>query len=162
MNKYKSPLELLDQVVDAGNVLYRAAFMSGAQYPEVDYLSLYTRTEQENEHLNHTMQHLGQFVAEKNGKVFRLNDRGLLPTDIVRVCDVKPDDTLVGGVDFVVPEGRYPEIEAQLVGSKGYFHELKPDEEYQVCGLRDEGISVSIAFASKRITQKVMGITPIE
>lgn len=154
-------IERAQEVSDAANVLYGAAFGVRAKYPEVDYLTVYAKSLEEEQHLSEEAQHLGELVFQKHGGVYQLTKvDDELSTNIVRIGDPDEENRLLGGVDFILPKSiSYPEIKNLLVVHDSYEEKIEENLEYSVSMISDENLGVRLSFASLRITERVMGIT---
>ncbi|MCA9333404.1 hypothetical protein KDA00_06050, partial [Candidatus Saccharibacteria bacterium] len=64
MNNPETLTERLHTIADAGNVLYRATFMPGAKYPDVDCLTVF-ESETTSPVLTEQAQELGEVLAHK-------------------------------------------------------------------------------------------------
>lgn len=124
-------IERMQEVLDAANkelkqylggkIFDIMANESREQYAmHVDYVTLFTTSEEQNQKLNSEAASIGTEFYQKNGVMYDLSDADA-PTKIVRICDPKPDSTHVGGVDFAFGAEAFPKARDAIIGTTPYY-----------------------------------------
>jgi hypothetical protein len=121
---------------------------------QIDYVSVYPETAEAYERACREAEAGGQFVYDKNGKVYRMETAE--GASIIRIRNPYPANGLLGCADFVVDD--YAALRNKLLQLPN-SQELHK-EGYNIVEVTDPELAVAIYFPSQRMTQFLMGITP--
>jgi hypothetical protein len=122
---------------------------------QMDYVSVYPETAETYEQACRQAEvGGGQFVYDKNGKVYQLE--AAEGSSIVRIRNPYPANGLLGCADFVVDD--YAALRDRLLQLPD-SQELHK-EGYSIIEVTDPELAVAIYFPSQRMTEFLMGITP--
>lgn len=147
-------LETALLVGDRASQLFRRYF-DQSHAAELDYISVFTKSEDEYDELCRQAELQGEQVFHKNGNVYRLTDETAAPltTAVIRVRTPSKSD-LIGCADFVV--ANYPQARQLLVAEQGYKEQLKGS--YHIIEVEDSVLQVAMYVPSQRLTHTLMDL----
>ena len=119
----------------------------------IDYVSIFPHGEDDYDRLCGAADSIGDVIFYKNGPTYRLSnslDLGF-PTDVIRIREPDPNQTLEGCADMIVDD--YETTRRELEDAPSYIEALK--DGYRITHITDTDLAVAAYFPSVRLTPRL-------
>lgn len=134
-----------------------SAVVQEGRVGHIDYVSIYTRTQAEYDGLDSQATAIGKKILDKSGALYEFSDIALA-TSAIRICLPNPENTRLGGVDFVFDDFDRVKREVPVNAPKVILDPNKSlrnsaegrlPERYTLLQVDDPGSLVTISFLSR-------------